>query len=1039
MKRKLLNGVMLLTALAGVGTLSSCKDYDSIELSQAQTNQTFQQKLASIEEQLKNVPTKDEMNNAIEARFNALKAELTATMNAALAGKVDTATFNQAMTDLNNAIDALQRKIDEIKSCECQPGDPVNPGLTEDDVKTIVEGMFGDLFKDSLAGALTPGSDIYNSLVQNVYNSVMEAVGDVAGMASRIEILEDRVRDMRNTIVSLQNQIENLKGKGLTEEQATQIAQRVAGEIVDAKVLAINNEITSIKNTITTMQATISGLQSSISSIQGDITGLKNDLQSAQTKISTLESGLQTAQNDIANLQSGLTQAQKDAIDALTKANANEQAINILNNVWVPIIQDLEGRVATLESDYANIQADMTDVKNQLATDRTDIQDLQTKYTDLANQLTKEINDVYNEINTKYDELDQKIDGVDAKIDLVNGRVDTLEDAIKALATTDALNQLADRVTKNEDAIQVLNEKVAQLMGLEDRLNKLITGVIVQGVFNPLFGSFSLPIGVQSNLLVNYVGKYDGTLALNFPSIQSHRSYNGEPILTAEEYQAILDAGFNPDNAFTANAGDYLTDGKLGKLFMTINPEGINFSGANLSLEASNGVAPKIKIDKVYRSNEQLKFGNTRANNGFYEADVVFDKSNMSASINSIKLPVVSGLGQAAKDAVKNHTAGDVFGLMKKVYDQLTVNIPAYGIKAAWTADGKNYSTYSKYEIAAVTYTPLSYVTLRDESLTDKRLPKHGPISDVLLDINKKNYHFNLDLSIKINTDDIKANFIFETIDFDFKKEDFVVNFAGVELTLEDGTKMKIVESDPVYLSEESINKFTQQMEEKINEATGRFTDDMDREFKRVLNELALEINTTVNKALEDLNTQINEKIDDIIDDIQGKINDKAAPLIDKFNKLIEAYNKAAYYINYRLEHPNVMMQPTILYMAGDHMLHDLSNYIWDPSTFSKGSGDGIELVATSYNFEILAPAYKKFLAVVAAFDANGNQVALSPSELKELNAGGHMLKVMDGSAKRFALKTSAMKPGLTYDIVYTALDYSGWTSSQHFYLKITK
>ena len=818
MKRKLLNGVMLLTALAGVGTLSSCKDYDSIELSQAQSNQTFQQKLASIEEQLKNVPTKDEMNTAIEARFNALKAELTTQFNNALAGKVDKGEYNATISRLDQAIDELERKISEIKSCECQPGQPGNPGLTEQEVKDIVEGMFGDLLKDNLAGALSPDSAIYQSLVQNVYQSVMDAVGDVAGMQSRIEILEDRVRDMRNTIVSLQNQIDNLKANGLTEEQATEIAKRVANEIVDAKVLAINTEITSLKNTVTTMQATITGLQSTLGTMQGDITDLKNGLQFAQSKISTLESNLQTAQNDISNLQSGLTQAQKDAIDALTKANANEQEINVLNTVWVPIIQELETRVGALESEFGDMKLDMTDVKNQLAQDRTDITDLQQQYSALSQQLSTEIQKVYDEINTKYGELDLKIDGVDAKVEVLNGEVANLKDAITSLASQEALNELAKKVDQNADDIQVLNNKVEKLLGLEDRLNKLITGVITQGVFNPIFGNFSLPIGVQSNILVNYVGKYDGTLPLTFPSIQSHRSYNGEPILTAEEYQAILDAGFNEANAFTATAGQYLTDYKLGKLFLTINPEGINFSGANLSLEASNGVAPKIKLENVTRSNEQLHFGPSRANNGFYEADVMFDKSNMSASINSIKLPHVPGLAQAAKDAVKNHTAGDVFGLLKKVYEQLTVNIPAYGIKAAWTADGKNYSTYSKYDIAAVTFTPLSYVTLRDESLTDKRLPHKGPMSDVLIDINKKQYHFNLDIKIKVDTSNINPEFNLKDVEFNYDEisEKMYIDLSGKTLKTTDGD-ITFADGTKLYLDKAGIVDFMEEIRAQLN------------------------------------------------------------------------------------------------------------------------------------------------------------------------------------------------------------------------------
>ncbi len=1067
MKRKLLNGVMLFAALAGVGTLSSCKDYDSIELSQQQTNQKFDEKLVALQQQLDLLETAHkDFEEAVGLRFDALKLELDgkfSELENKLAGKVDKSVFDNKMTSIDAAIEDLKKKIAEIKECGCggQGGDGCTCGITEQKVRDwakeeaqlLINGI--DFDKEIADALANKDSQFYQDLVNIINQTINGAVTDISGLESRLTSLEDKVRDMRNTLIALDNRITALEQKkGITREEAVQIAQQEAEKIVDAKMVAIYTELTTIQTSLTQMQTTLDGQAA-------DINNLTNKITNINAQISVIT-------NNLENFSNRLTQAEKDAVAALTQAADNKAAIDLINTVWVPVIENLETSVGDLK-------VDMSDVKLSLAEIRTDITDLKLKYDDLNDELVKQINGVYDYVNGELTTLNKnvgdltvKIDDVDGKVDNISGQLSNLtedmdklktgvdeingsilglnqeiadiKDALTGLASTSALEALTKRVAANEDAIKLLQEDVNRLLGLEDRLNSLITGVQVQGVFNPVFGSFSLPIGVQSNLLVNYFGRYDGVSDLTFPSTSSTRSHNGTPMLTDEEYQAILDAGFSEANAFTVHNGDYLTDGKLGKIFLTINPNNINFTGGLLSLEKSNGEAAKIKVENVTRSSEVLTFGTSRAENGFYQADVVFNKAAMGSSISSIKLEVVDGLGTAVKDAIKNHTKSDVFAMMKKVYDQLTINLPAYGLKAGWSVGGKDYATFSKYEIAAVTFTPLSYTTLENETI-DKGLPTHSPLNDVLLDINKNSYHFNLDIKIKVDTSNINPEFNLKDVEFDYDEmaDRLYLDISGKTLHTTDGD-ITFGPNSYLYLDEAGVKNFMSEIEKQLNtKALPEWDNQLKTEFHKALNDLADQVNAAVEKGMADLNKQINDKIDDIIDDIQGKVNDKAGKVIRKFNDLLEKYNQFAERINNWIQRPNHLMQPTILYTAGDSQLHDLSNHIKHPSTFSKGSGDGIELFATSYNFEIFTPAYKKFIAVVGAYDANRNPVTLTKAELKDLNAGGSLLKVVDGSTKRFALSVAKMKPGLTYEIIYSALDYHGYTSTQHFYLTIKK
>ena len=59
----------------------------------------------------------------------------------------------------------------------------------------------------------------------------------------------------------------------------------------------------------------------------------------------------------------------------------------------------------------------------------------------------------------------------------------------------------------------------------------------------------------------------------------------------------------------------------------------------------------------------------------------------------------------------RNRSSQDLANLVKVVYNAVTgTKIPAYGVKAEWSADGSTTNaTYSNYNIAAVTFKPLSF------------------------------------------------------------------------------------------------------------------------------------------------------------------------------------------------------------------------------------------------------------------------------------------------------------------------------------------
>ena len=105
-----------------------------------------------------------------------------------------------------------------------------------------------------------------------------------------------------------------------------------------------------------------------------------------------------------------------------------------------------------------------------------------------------------------------------------------------------------------------------------------------------------------------------------------------------------------------------------------------------------------------------------------------------------------------------------------------------------------------------------------------------------------------------------------------------------------------------------------------------------------------------------------------------------------------------------------------------------------DPSYFNQAGGNSIELFATSYTAELVAPSYLKFVAVTRAWNVNTKTEA--PAVAKDVNtASEHLNVVRPGRQQRFGL--TGLKSGYKYEIVYTSLDYRGYTSTNLYYLTV--
>lgn len=645
-------------------------------------------------------------------------------------------------------------------------------------------------------------------------------------------------------------------------------------------------------------------------------------------------------------------------------------------------------------------------------------------------------------------------------------------------AALEALVKLQNDGTLNEDALKALNEVYADLAGIDEmyntifkgveapadgwwnyaevmqniknnsaaiaelqdevdaifnRINDLVTSLILQSASNHLYGTFNTPFGINSMVLMANFGHL--AIDLNQFPVSAAKDMGAECYSDSNiDWSSITSDKYDLTStilAYTTNNGQ----ATLGNLWFTVNPGTVNhLDKAGFELVNSRDEVSKVNLVDITKDDETLiQFGvnsNSRAagnGNGLYRAEATVAVDDLDA----IKVNIESGLAQALKDAVKNHTAADMAHLLKTIYSQLQNVCDANALRYTYEAiSGKGGATstqkvYSNYGLAATAFKPLSFATLKGESF--HKLPTIDPIEidKSLVDLGLKPFEIgDVKLDVELDLGKIEFDEVGETIievkvpsHFNENGEADAWTYEKVNIT---GDLQQIVDK-----LQASVNEW---FEGKVDEPS--------------LNEkLQSQIEAAVDSAFNGPDGLI-ASIENQVNDMMGSIQDKLDNLVDqinkdylnKVNKLIDKYNSIADRINKVLSDPNHYLQSVMFIRKADGNLGFLSTNAKQPSQF-KGNGEAIELFATTYNFETVCPAFKKIVGVVKVTDQNGNE----NTALKNA-ANASMAKVLDGRVNRVALDVRGAKGGVfTYEIAYQAMDFTGHTSTVKCYVQVIR
>lgn len=653
-------------------------------------------------------------------------------------------------------------------------------------------------------------------------------------------------------------------------------------------------------------------------------------------------------------------------------------------------------------------------------------------------------------IKSELDSLKQVVAGFDptailARLSALETSVNTISSQVAVLqAQYNSLNGAINTITSKIATLTTeLNTLTSKFNDLTNRVQDMLTSILVQAVDGPVFGNFSLPVGIKSNIAFDWYGTFDN--AVKFPSHSRTTAYDATGIEGLDADFARVDA---PSETYPAG---YVMNGNLGNLYVTINPIGHNLTeGKTFSLETSAGKTYPVNLN-VEESDQELVFGYSRsAANGFYSAEVTADAENAEAIINAVGVTIDENLKTSAKNLFNDFSKHNAYDLLKAVYNQLDGMLPAYALRADWTTAPKTpgsapatYSVLSGYDLAVATAKPLSYKFFYGEG-SDRRIPTHGHIDNIINDL-KEHLNIKLNTSFDINTD-FKVDFtgfdlnINTTVSVDRKSIEIIIP----EITVYDNAGKEIgkTEEQPVTISVDQLNGLYDAIEKGFSDAIMNLSQDLNDQINAQIKENLIknieaqvrkmlnDIKDQVNDMLKNLEVQINDQISNIIDEVSGK----AQPFFDKVNQMIDVYNKVAEKINSFLANPNHYLQVAVFY-KGNGTVGVLSNVKSDPTQFANGGGDAISLYLSSYSGEIVCPAYKKFVAVTNCWNASG---VADNSQLRQINANGvNLNKVLDGRTIKAALPASSLKSGYVYEILYQGLDYFGATSTQKFYITV--
>ena len=614
--------------------------------------------------------------------------------------------------------------------------------------------------------------------------------------------------------------------------------------------------------------------------------------------------------------------------------------------------------------------------------------------------------DLMAQVNAVKANLEPRVEQAEKDIDALEGRMTTAEGDIKTLKGDVAgLKTRVSKLEEEKDSLaQVTKTIEGQLSKVETKINtivealsKMVTSVTVNATSTSILENSKLFPGLDVQFLGTAMGK--ATTTGKFPSTTTMEGHgtaleaadfagvkeiykwsNGDILPKADEDTEVADAGtlwftLNPSNVVATDLKALkLVDSQGNESFVTINKDSVKVDDETvLSWGVTRG--EEFNLWKV-QAGINLEATDLATIDPVKIIDYKSIASDVRSMLSEIKAAAktanssnyASVTKNAAKDVLKNSTQIVASLLKAKV-----PSLPALALQAQWEDTVGVRSVLSDFSIAATAYKPLSFDFGKDliEGRTislDKADKAAAKIIDKVMD--------------KINRAGVKIQAIPE-ISFDAayasaNLKNYIIITAGAGPVI---TNIEI----------SNTNAGATAIPAGGIAAAGTYYTELDltNDIKTVTNAIPVaELNALIAEAKQaliditafaDRTKTFEARVSDFLERELNRVVTKVST--DGLTRILE---------------------PIILFQAGEN--YSVTRFV-DGAAVPAGE---ITLIPTTMTNELLAPAFKKYVAVKAA---DGSFA------LQSLKTKGD---------KDFNKLTVNLKAGNTYTVIYSALDFYG-------------
>ena len=552
--------------------------------------------------------------------------------------------INTGATNLDDLVkDKVSNMEKEIAALKATQGD-LEKAL-EDATKNLEEA-YKAADGDIVAAYKAADAEMYKQSVEAAQKLVDDAL---KSMEDALAQANARIDACEAADATLSEKIENLLAADATMTVAIQKAQADAEKAYQLAEQA--------KATADNAMAQAEANAGKIADLESEYKALAEDLKSQAETLSTVSKDLDSVNQALKKEISALSEKVEKLSGELASQNASLTAqIGALEEK----LNQLMGQ-ETGESEVPNLKKEIEDLTKQLG-------DLQKKVDDnekaLAGTIDAQIKAVTDGLDSRLGALENKL-----KDKEILQRADIksiIEEYLKAEGgVSEQLSTLSNDVSKNATAITTLSKRVDAINGLVQALytdlSNLITGLIVQDAtsdFQAVFGQMTAYSVNPGETGKTYYESASSNLTLYFP-------YKG----------AIRgDASMKK--------GQYNVEKNAGTMYVTINPNTVDFEGQSLSLVNSKDEAnTEYELLPATKANNKLiSRAASNSGNGLYAFAI---QNNFNASGNVFNAPKTNDRAKYAVAA--SYEVSDNEGAV----DEET-NLPT---------DKKTRKVYSRYEI----------------------------------------------------------------------------------------------------------------------------------------------------------------------------------------------------------------------------------------------------------------------------------------------------------------------------------------------------